>query len=656
MSIVKKVLIGVLVTAVIAAGAAGGISYMRKQNVEEVMVVSVNSVADSYYMPSTTLEGTITSNVAQSITIDSDVIIDEVYVEKGDTVSKGDKLITFDMTLVEMELNIAKLKKQKLEQDMNTAVNRLNSLKNGGAVTESDSTPVNADNLSNTTADETAMVSGSRNGQYLALSLPVYYLAEILTEATGLEDAESGTENDTEESTVTVEEDTLTADDSDALSSGSGRTEQQTTINSGDVSYYDPVTDEISSGEISADVTETPAPSPTPDILDPEEVNGLSDGDEVFHTTLDYNTEPFTGNGTEEDPYVFLCSSAKGMVTVMGSFFNRMAGYNEDGSQRVSDTGSWFQLEFHQNDTIADYQDRKASCIGYYYVDGGLLANSVYMFAETELTLEEAMQYEEEIVDDTPYEDPGSSTTTATLTRAEAIKIQETKIASLKLDIQESEISIAKLEKKVNNKEIYSKLDGTVSYVGDSITGTSTESAFLKVKSEEGFYVTGSVSELLLDQVTEGTLLNCSSYDSGSFEAQVTDVSEYPVSGDSFWGDGNPNVSYYTYTAEILDQSIQFTDQSWITVTLQEETSGTGSIVLSKAFVRTENGSSYVYKDDNGVLKKQPVTLGGSVYGGYSVLIKDGITREDMIAFPYGSTAKEGVKTKEATLEEMYGY
>ena len=63
-----------------------------------------------------------------------------------------------------------------------------------------------------------------------------------------------------------------------------------------------------------------------------------------------------------------------------------------------------------------------------------------------------------------------------------------------------------------------------------------------------------------------------------------------------------------------------------------------------------------MYKDDNGVLKKQNVILGGSVYGGYSVLIKGGLTREDKVAFPYGKTAKDGVKTKEATLEEMYGY
>ena len=43
----------------------------------------------------------------------------------------------------------------------------------------------------------------------------------------------------------------------------------------------------------------------------------------------------------------------------------------------------------------------------------------------------------------------------------------------------------------------------------------------------------GSVSELMLDDFKEGTKLNCTSYTSGSFEAEVMDVSEYPVTGNS---------------------------------------------------------------------------------------------------------------------------
>ena len=85
------------------------------------------------YESTTNLEANVTSSVSQNITVDKDMIIQQVYVNKGDSVSKGDKLVSFDMTLVEMELNIARLKKEKQEQDLAKSERRLKALKNGGS-------------------------------------------------------------------------------------------------------------------------------------------------------------------------------------------------------------------------------------------------------------------------------------------------------------------------------------------------------------------------------------------------------------------------------------------------------------------------------------------------------------------------------------------
>ena len=145
----------------------------------------------------------------------------------------------------------------------------------------------------------------------------------------------------------------------------------------------------------------------------------------------------------------------------------------------------------------------------------------------------------------------------------------------------------------------------------------SDGNSFMTIKSKEGYYVKGTVSELMLDQIKEGTILNCSSQN-GDFEAEVIDLSEYPVSGDNYSGNGNPNVSYYTYIATIPDKTVKVSDEDWLTISLTNNTQSKG-IVLDRAFVRSENGASYVYKDDNGVLKKQVLTVGGNVNGGYSV-------------------------------------
>ena len=121
-----------------------------------------------------------------------------------------------------------------------------------------------------------------------------------------------------------------------------------------------------------------------------------------------------------------------------------------------------------------------------------------------------------------------------------------------------------------------------------------------------------------------------------------------------YGGDSNPNVSYYTFNAEITDQSLQFTDQDYVTISLKSNKLSKGSLVVMKAFIRTENGTSYVYKDVKGTLKKQQVTVGSIVNSGYYAIVTSGLKSDDLLAFPYGNTVQEGAKTKEVTLDDMY--
>ena len=669
----KKIIIGILVAALVVGGTAGGGVYYRQSHQKTVSVVSVDSLAGDYYADDTTLEGNIVASAVQNISVDKDMIIEKVYVSKGDSVKKDDKLISFDMTLVEMELNIAKLKQQQQEQNLNKAINRLTSLQNGGPIEDSssDDSSVTPDDTSDTgtdslpDSDEEASAAGSMNGTYLAA-----VINPVLAAATGdfLSDGAEETQNTagTEDTAENSTEDN-TSQDQNTSGDTSGGTES-----SGDEINIDISSGDDNGNNSADDPSEDPDPSETPDpgfdsgqdVSDNIEntdpgtdpgIKDITDGDPVFHQVLDGNTEPYCGKGTKKNPYVFLVSSAKGYAVAKGSFLNKMAGYKPDGTKEDGVDGYWYLLEFHENDTVADVTNRKSSCTGYYLVDGSLLDKMVKDDSEVEFTLDGASHYDND-QDDDPGDDGGDDSGdggASSLTREEAIKIQQTKVDSLKLDIRESKINIEKLEKKVKKQTIYSKLDGTVAKVGDAATGSSSGSYFMTVKSKEGFYVKGTVSELMLDEVKEGTKLQCSG-SNGDFEADVIDVSEYPVSGD-YTGSGNPNVSYYTYLATIPDKSVKVSEDDWLTVTLQG-TSQQNGIVLDKAFVRSENGVSYVYKDDNGILKKQILKVGGNVNGGYSVLVTGGITRDDRIAFPYGDTVKEGAVTEEVSVSDFYGY
>ncbi len=91
-------------------------------------------------------------------------------------------------------------------------------------------------------------------------------------------------------------------------------------------------------------------------------------------------------------------------------------------------------------------------------------------------------------------------------------------------------------------------------------------------------------------------------------------------------------------------------------VNLGVDQTGPSGYYLYKAFVLTENGKSYVLvRNGEGVLEKRFLNTGKDLYG-YMIEILDGLSRDDMIAFPYAKSAQEGAQTQEGNLQELYGY
>ena len=339
---VKKILAGVLVVVIAGSGITAGLMQLKKNSQKTVAVTPVSGLLQEFYTPSTTLDGNITSSATQTVNGDKDLIIDQIYVTKGDAVKKGDHLVSFDTTLVEMELNIAKLKKQKLEQDLNKAVNRLNSLQNGGPVEETDA-GTDADNLNSKTGktdndtgdddmtpDDTLSSTADMSGSYLATAMYPFLLSAF-TDGDAVDNA--GSDNSSSKSD-------LPGDDASTDTGNTGGSSDGTSADHDIPVYTDPSANGFSDGEkddFNSGKNDMPelSPTPTPALddhttyFDPYYRKGdpnITDGDEPFYQKLDADSVPFTGSGTEDDPYVYLCSSAKEKVTVMGSFFNKLAG------------------------------------------------------------------------------------------------------------------------------------------------------------------------------------------------------------------------------------------------------------------------------------------------------------------------------------------
>ena len=105
------------------------------------------------------------------------------------------------------------------------------------------------------------------------------------------------------------------------------------------------------------------------------------------------------------------------------------------------------------------------------------------------------------------------------------------------------------------------------------------------------------------------------------------------------------NVSYYPYTA-VLSDADGFTMGESVDISLNVTVDEASTICIMGVYVRTDDdGSQYMLIDDgNGRLKKQEVTTIPTSDSEY-VQVLDGLTIDDMVAFPWGTKGKVGVRT-----------
>lgn len=239
-----------------------------------------------------------------------------------------------------------------------------------------------------------------------------------------------------------------------------------------------------------------------------------------------------------------------------------------------------------------------------------------------------------------------------------AISDKEKEIRDLELNQKETALKIKNAKKALEDQTVKATIAGVIKKVGDPEKPSQDGSAFIQVDSQQGLYVRGYVSELVLDQVTPGTMMQISSWSSGAFAtATVKEVSPYPAENYMVYSSG-AQASYYPFTALIDEgaEGFQNLESVSISMTVGADETAQNAIYLSKAFIREENGQKYVFvRGEDGKLERRPVKTGKIVYGN-QYEIKSGLTAEDYIAFPYSKNELEGTKTEESTLSELYNY
>lgn len=183
---------------------------------------------------------------------------------------------------------------------------------------------------------------------------------------------------------------------------------------------------------------------------------------------------------------------------------------------------------------------------------------------------------------------------------------------------------------------------------------SSDSDVFALIEGAGGVEVRFMVSELKLPQTAVGETVNVMSWETGaSAVAEITGTDSEPYSYDNYnWGENPNNSTYYVHAK--LGESTDFSVGDWVSVTLnQTQSQDSDSLYMPIHYVRQEGGDYYIMKagKDN-KLEKAYVKAGQVMYGSF-IEITGGLSMSDRICFPYGTDVKEGIKTKDST-EVLY--
>ena len=709
------------IAAFIAAGVLllGGVTVyaVKTSSQSTVKVVSVSDMSGGGGWSDNSLSGNITSDVSQNIYLADSQKVKKIYVKEGDTVKVGDDLLTYDMTLENLDLEMKKLEKQGIELNIEKANREITKLKN---------TKPSSDNGNE---DPGLDIPEDPGEEPEDPSMEPEEPAEAYQELTAEAEPYMG------EGTVEEPYHFLCAADGAILGSFLNRMAEEQCffvieIREGDVSNGELL--KIWGQKITEDDFQVADTDRFQVNLEKEtdDSDGQLPEDLKAAAVLEKGASAYQGDGTEKKPLTYL---VKKDGIVKGSFFlerkedgkyfrievreengdlikaweqngadgDFASDVKEDGEYLVDlskkqngetpgepaeptdpseptkpgespeppepsnpeekptepsvspevtpgenpeptpETGN-HQETAEQGNTVDGMSTKKNSATIRYLTVTSVMGNESRKVISTDTAS-----------DTTGSGDAGTSYGGTAAEIQQQIKDKEKEIRDYQLDIKEANLEIKDIQKKLNNQTIKSTLNGVVKTVGDPEKESNDGKPLIQVVSSEGLYVQGTVSESKMNKLKVGATLSGYSYDNGvSFTAEVREISPYPSDN----GQDGANASSYPFTAYIADAS-GLSNNSWAELTLLDEGDGQGQgIYLEKPFVRTENGQYYVMKDDGtGHLTKQIVQVGGIQYGS-SYQITGGLSMDDKITFPYGKDVREGAKTEEGTLDDLYNY
>lgn len=594
----KRFLCAVLILAVACAAVWGGLVLIRNAQKKPVNVYPVSSFAETdSYATSSQTSGTVTMDNMQKILLTETQTVKKIYVKEGQSVKKGDKLLSYDTTLTDIDLEKARIELNKLKLQKTTAENDLakyRKMKPHSSVLITPSSHVTY------TPQKTPMLLGGSGTK----ADPFYYLwSEDNTLDSGMLDLIfSGSEG----RKISSE----TAPETEAPSKKTSGTGSETEAPSKSPSEAAPET-EVPSKKTSGTAPETETPAKSPSGTAPETETPAKNPSGAAPETEKPASEDSSDESSRKEAYVVFIirenNALNGQITdSWGIHLDKSSGN--------------LQMQFFQADLPENIQQYDA-------------------------------------IPEPYYQESGSDYTASELASMKAEKEQE--IKDLKVSIKIAELDLKQKEKENTDGTVLSTIDGTVKVLRNPDKAFKNSEPVIEISAGGGYYINGALSELELGTVQVGQTVQINSWTTGtSCEGKIVEISDYPTtSASSYSSNGNTNVSYYPFRV-FADESASLVENDAVDITYQNQapTEGVSSLYLENSFIRTDNGKNWVYvRGEDGLLKQRTVQTGKDLYGAYTE-IRSGLTPEDYIAFPYGKDLADGASTIEATPDELYEY
>lgn len=610
----KKIIITVTAVVLVVAIGLGVWFGVSRGRSEPVKVFAFNSVGmTEYWGDSQESYGPVSTDKIQTVFLSSTQTVTEMKVAQGDTVKKGDVLMTFDTTLSDLQLERKRLEVEKLKLDLETAQKKLKDIQNMKPMSI-----VSPDDFDN--SDEDSDDDGDLEKDYELSydhaydgSKPSKALICWLRVTTGDEEVRiTPTVDDAllEEARQQAEK-FQNENQPDPTEPSTEPTTESTTESTTEPATEPPTQPGT---EPPTQPSTEPPTQPSTEASTPS-TEETSEGEGGEHSSASAAENP------DEKPTITVNSYYMVIKATEGN--KRMGARVVWQGMYIRKVGSGFTFQFFDATGVPDH-----------------MATDPDDPDNTDPT-------------DPDMPDPGSGYTAAQLAQMRAEQEKTIKETKFKIKMAEADYKIMQTEMSDGN--IYAEFDGKVVSVLTEEEAKTQNQPVLKVSGGGGFYIQGSVSELEKDKMQIGQEVTVNDWNTGmTYTGKIVSMGDFPTNSDSWNGSGNPNVSYYPFTV-FVDETADLQAGMYVNIQYSSAESENG-IYLENPFIRTENGQSYVYvQGAGGKLEKRFVTTGKALWGSYTE-IRSGLTVDDLIAFPYGKNLKEGAPTVESDVSDLYSY